>query len=99
MPGAPAATHAPTASMTLGVRPPRELRSVATLLTLTLRRIMEGFRLQASGSRPPRGIPFFAQPPDLRRSPGLVPRVPHQQPPLPGGRGCAATEDGPAGRA
>src|SRR5205809_860424 len=38
MPGAPAATHASTASRTLGTRPPRELRSVATLLTFTERR-------------------------------------------------------------
>ncbi len=35
MPGAPAATHVSTASSTLGTAPPRELRSVATLLTLT----------------------------------------------------------------
>src|SRR5688572_10615071 len=35
MPGAPAATHAATASSTSGSLPPLELRSVATLLTLT----------------------------------------------------------------
>ena len=40
MPGAPASTIVRTASRTLGTRPPRELRSVATLLTLTLRRTM-----------------------------------------------------------
>ena len=38
MPGAPAAMQTSTASRTLGTSPPRELRSVATLLTLTLRR-------------------------------------------------------------
>ena len=36
IPGTPAATHTRTASITLGSVPPRELRSVATLLTLTL---------------------------------------------------------------
>ena len=36
MPGAPAATQTRVASRTLGTSPPRELRSVATLLTLTL---------------------------------------------------------------
>ena len=35
MPGAPASTQTRTASSTLGTVPPRELRSVATLLTLT----------------------------------------------------------------
>src|SRR5688572_23802405 len=35
MPGAPAAMHVETASRTSGSRPPLELRSVATLLTLT----------------------------------------------------------------
>ena len=35
MPGAPAATHVATASSTSGSLPPLELRSVATLLTLT----------------------------------------------------------------
>ncbi len=35
MPGAPAATHTRTASSTSGSLPPLELRSVATLLTLT----------------------------------------------------------------
>src|SRR3954464_7377813 len=38
MPGAPAARHTSTASSRSGSRPPREFRSVATLLTLTLRR-------------------------------------------------------------
>src|SRR3954451_2493178 len=38
MPGAPASTHTRTASSTLGTAPPRELRSVATLFTLTLNR-------------------------------------------------------------
>src|SRR4051812_25838463 len=41
IPGAPAARHVSTASGTLGTSPPRELRSVATLLTLTDRRIMK----------------------------------------------------------
>src|SRR4029077_9534308 len=36
MPGAPASRQASTASSTRGSRPPRELRSVATLLTFTL---------------------------------------------------------------
>ena len=36
MPGAPASRQVSTASMTLGIVPPRELRSVAILLTLTL---------------------------------------------------------------
>jgi hypothetical protein len=36
IPGDPAATHTRVASTTLGTLPPRELRSVATLLTLTL---------------------------------------------------------------
>ena len=40
MPGAPAARHVSTASITLGIAPPRELRSVATLLTLTDSEIM-----------------------------------------------------------
>ena len=40
MPGAPAATQTRTASSTDGTLPPRELRTVATLLTLTERRIM-----------------------------------------------------------
>jgi hypothetical protein len=35
MPGAPAATQTRTASHTDGIDPPRELRMVATLLTLT----------------------------------------------------------------
>ncbi len=35
MPGAPASRHTSTASVTLGITPPREFRSVATLLTLT----------------------------------------------------------------
>src|SRR5262245_38815209 len=35
IPGAPASTQIRTASSTLGVVPPRALRSVATLLTLT----------------------------------------------------------------
>ena len=35
MPGAPASMHVRTASITDGMRPPRELRTVATLLTLT----------------------------------------------------------------
>jgi len=39
IPPAPARTHACTASTTLGDVPPRELRTVATLLTFTLRRI------------------------------------------------------------
>src|SRR5712691_9411180 len=38
IPGAPAATQTSTASSTFGSRPPRELRSVATLFTLTLKR-------------------------------------------------------------
>src|SRR5260370_26502651 len=38
MPAAPAARQASTASSTLGRRPPREFRSVATLFTLTDRR-------------------------------------------------------------
>src|SRR5471030_1196408 len=40
IPGVPAATQTSTASSTLGASPPRELRSVATLFTLTERRIM-----------------------------------------------------------
>jgi hypothetical protein len=40
MPGAPAATHVSTARRTRGSEPPRELRSVATLFTLTERLIM-----------------------------------------------------------
>ena len=36
IPGAPAATQTSTASTTLGTSPPRALRTVATLLTLTL---------------------------------------------------------------
>jgi hypothetical protein len=40
MPGAPAATQTSTASTTLGTLPPREFRSVATLFTLTDKRIM-----------------------------------------------------------
>src|SRR5579862_3092428 len=57
MPGAPASRQTSTACVTLGVLPPRELRSVAILLTLTERRIIRirrhysGFRLQAPGSR------------------------------------------------
>src|ERR671912_633846 len=35
MPGEPASMHTRTASITEGMRPPRELRTVATLLTLT----------------------------------------------------------------
>src|SRR5262245_45419748 len=41
IPGDPASTQTSTASITLGMRPPRELRSVATLLTFTERRIMK----------------------------------------------------------
>src|SRR5713101_8449130 len=40
IPGAPAATHTSTASSTLGTRPPREFRSVATLLTFTESRVI-----------------------------------------------------------
>jgi hypothetical protein len=36
MPGTPARMHTSTASITLGTLPPRVLRTVATLLTLTL---------------------------------------------------------------
>src|SRR5437773_6768584 len=43
IPGAPAATHTSTASRTLGAVPPREFRSVATLLTLMLSRTIEQF--------------------------------------------------------
>ena len=50
MPGAPAATQTSTASSTLGSRPPRELRSVATLLTLTDSRIMTFKARSAIGS-------------------------------------------------
>ena len=50
MPGAPAATQTSTASSTLGTRPPRELRSVATLLTLTHNRTMHR-HLQLHGYR------------------------------------------------
>ena len=49
MPGTPASRHTCTASSTLGADPPRELRSVATLLTLTDRRVMRSFRFQALG--------------------------------------------------
>jgi hypothetical protein len=35
IPGAPASIHVRTASMTDGIDPPRELRTVAILLTLT----------------------------------------------------------------
>jgi hypothetical protein len=45
MPGTPAAMHTSTASTTLGVRPPRAFRSVATLLTLTDRRVIALFHL------------------------------------------------------
>src|SRR4026209_379442 len=38
IPGDPLATVTRTASMTLGMRPPRELRTVATLFTFTLSR-------------------------------------------------------------
>src|SRR5580765_4764806 len=41
MPGAPAPMHVSTASTTLGSRPPRELRKVAILLTLTESWIMD----------------------------------------------------------
>src|SRR5262245_57822297 len=55
MPGAPACRHVSTARVTLGSSPPRELRSVATLLTLTDRRIMNW-----SPDRPPdRHASFF----------------------------------------
>src|SRR6187402_454212 len=40
IPGAPASRHVTTAAVTLGTRPPREFRSVATLLTLTERLII-----------------------------------------------------------
>ena len=39
MEGAPAAMHARTAAKTSGTEPPRELRMVATLFTLTLSRV------------------------------------------------------------
>src|SRR6476660_1768885 len=48
IPGAPASTHTPTASMTDGIRPPRELRTVATLLTFTDRRTNENSQLPNS---------------------------------------------------
>src|SRR5436305_15212034 len=41
MPGTPAFTQTRTASITLGTFPPREFRSVATLLTLTESLIMD----------------------------------------------------------
>src|SRR5882672_11080551 len=41
MPGAPAAMQTSTASIRFGSRPPRELRSVATLLTFTERRVID----------------------------------------------------------
>src|SRR4051794_30104065 len=50
MPGAPVSTQTRTASMTDGITPPRELRSVATLLTLTDRFAME-IRMQNSECR------------------------------------------------
>src|SRR3989442_714355 len=43
MPGAPAATHTSAASTTLGTHPPREFRSVATLLMLMERRTIQHF--------------------------------------------------------
>src|SRR5579872_18779 len=49
MPGAPAARHVRTASITLGTFPPREFRSVATLFTLTLKRTIACSSIQRSG--------------------------------------------------
>src|SRR5262245_31879560 len=51
MPGAPAATHTRTASTTDGTAPPREFRSVATLLTFTESRGPAIFN--ARGAPPP----------------------------------------------
>ena len=46
IPGAPAAMQTSTAASTLGVCPPRALRSVATLFTLTLNLIMIGLAVR-----------------------------------------------------
>ena len=57
--GAPASTQTPTASMTDGRRPPRELRTVAILLTLTESLTIEFRRLSSE----------FQLTPPLRRAP------------------------------
>src|SRR4029453_8823076 len=44
IPAAPARTHVSTASSTLGTDPPREFLSVATLLTLTERLIIDVYQ-------------------------------------------------------
>src|SRR5262245_17408001 len=72
MPGAPASTQTRTASQTDGTWPPREFRTVATLLTLTDRWIIGyGSSPEPSGSRRRRvfldGIRDFIRPAvDLR---------------------------------
>src|SRR4029079_1755213 len=53
IPGAPAATAISTARSTLGSSPPRELRSVAILLTLTEREIMTRQRQVSLPQRSP----------------------------------------------
>src|SRR5262245_17662645 len=52
MPGAPAARHTSTASRTLGTRPPREFRSVSTLLTFTERRTIQRCEGQQNARQP-----------------------------------------------
>src|SRR5690606_24181395 len=51
MPGAPASMVTRNASTTDGRRPPRELRSVATLLTLTDSRVMASGKVRADRQR------------------------------------------------
>src|SRR6187401_1000798 len=57
IPGAPASRHVVTASVTLGTFPPRELRRVAILLTLTDRLMGMGL-----GDGRPHGVGYFLGP-------------------------------------
>src|SRR5262245_53914993 len=83
MPGAPASTQALTASMTDGTLPPRELRIVATLLTLTDNRTIRA-RLSPRIVAPRRGSPppsgGFAPRPAPRASPAAVARCRNTEP-------------------
>src|SRR4030095_2025131 len=61
MPGAPASTQTPTASSTSGECPPREFRSVATLLTLTDRRVIDVRGSTFEVRRSPSGERFLSE--------------------------------------
>src|SRR5438445_7785435 len=106
MPGAPASTHMRKAPSTLRTPPPRELRSVATLFTLTERRVIVVRRPMLSEVflhhihdflRPSANLvlPFAFEHHAQQR---LGARVAHEEPALPGDARLDARDGGGHGR-